>query len=445
MLAFTSRVGRWPLALTLMAVAACSDDPPSTAPRATRPSRQALDGNVILVTTASGANVPGSLPWAVSVADGTSVIQFDQSLAGATISLDATLEAFAYITVEGPVSDGITIVAKPTAGRAFRLRQGGVLRNVTISGGTTSPGSAMCTQGPVLLEHTTVSNNDGDAAAIHGHDITLVNSTVSGNSGGGPASGISVASSGTLVLNNSTIAHNDGAPGIGWLTSPGSPPVVTVRNSIIANNGSGSRNCDEWLQFDYQGMNISSDATCGTSAALLIADPMLAGLADNGGPTATEAFSPQSPALNAGVNCSVADDQRYVARGTSCDIGAFEFTDFTVVTLTIDANSFAGGANGAATVTGTVRCSRTGDQFGVVVALEQQQKVGKSTTVVRGSGGTGVSCTTSVQPWSAVVTPVSGAFVLGSASATANTNNVPAWVSPSSASKAVKLVRPPRR
>jgi len=301
MLAFTSRVGRWPLALTLMAVAACSDDQPSTAPRAARPSRQALDGNVILVTTASGANVPGSLPWAVSVANGTSVIQFDQSLAGATISVDATLEAFAYITVEGPVSDGITIVAKPTAGRAFRLRQGGVLRNLTISGGTTSPGSAIWTQGPVLLEHTTVSNNNGDAAAIHGHDITLVNSTVSGNSGGGPASGISVASSGTLVLNNSTIAHNDGAPGIGWLTSPGSPPVVTVRNSIIANNGSGSRNCDEWLQFDYQGMNISSDATCGTSAALLIADPMLAGLADNGGPTATEAFSPQSPAFNAGV------------------------------------------------------------------------------------------------------------------------------------------------
>ena len=129
------------------------------------------------------------------------------------------------------------------------------------------------------------------------------------------------------------------------------------------------------------------------------------------------------------VNCSLPDDQRYVARGTSCDIGAFEFTDFTVVTLTIDANSFAGGANGAATVTGTVRCSRTGDQFGVVVALEQQQKVGKATIVVRGSGSLGVNCTTSVQPWSAVVTPASGAFILGAASATANTNNVTIVVS----------------
>ena len=443
--AFTSRVGRWPLAFTLMAVAACADDQPSTAPRATRPSRQALDGNVILVTTSSGANVLGSLPWAVSVANGTSVIQFDPSLAGTTISVDATLEAFAYITVEGPASEGITIVAKPTAGRAFRLRQGGVLRNLTISGGTTSPGSAIWTQGPVLLEHTTVSNNHGDAAAIHGHDITLVNSTVSGNSGGGPASGISVASSGTLVLNNSTVADNDWGPGIGWQTSPGSPPLVTLRNSIVANNGSGSRNCDEWLQFDYQGMNISSDATCGASAALLIADPMLTGLADNGGPTPTEGFAPQSPALNAGVSCSVSDDQRYVARGTNCDIGAFEFTDFTAVTLTIDASAFTGAANGAATVTGTVRCSRAGDQFDVGVALQQTQKVGKITTLVQGTGGTGITCTTSAQPWSAVVTPVTGAFIAGTASAASSTNNVPVWVTPSSVSKAVKLVRPPRR
>lgn len=440
-----SRVRRWPLALTLMAVAACADDQPSTAPRATRPSRQAVDGNVILVTTASGANVPGSLAWAVSVASGTSVIQFDASLAGATISLDATLDAFPYITVEGPASAGITIVSKPGAERAFRLRQGGVLRNLTISGGSTGPGSAIWTQGPVQLEHTTVSDNNGSGAAIHGHEITLVNSTVSGNTGSGPASGISVASSGTLVLINSTVAHNEGAPGIGWLTSPGSPPAVTLRNSIVANNGTGIRNCDAWLMFEYQGMNISSDSTCGVSNALRIADPMLAGLAANGGPTPTEGFSPQSPALNGGVNCTVTVDQRYVARGTSCDIGAFEFTDFTVVTLTIDANAFTGATNGAATVNGTVKCSRAGDQFGVGVELQQEQKVGKTTTVVRGTGGTGITCTTSAQPWSAVVTPATGTFVAGAASAAASTNNVPVWVSPSSASRAVKLVRPPRR
>ena len=58
MQSYISRVGRWPLALTLIVVAAaCADDSLTTAPRATRPSRDALNGNVILVTNASGANV----------------------------------------------------------------------------------------------------------------------------------------------------------------------------------------------------------------------------------------------------------------------------------------------------------------------------------------------------------------------------------------------------
>ncbi|MDF2771882.1 MAG: hypothetical protein K0S86_1376 [Geminicoccaceae bacterium] len=48
------RVDFWPLALTLIAVAACADDPPTTGPSATAipAARQALDGNVILVTSA---------------------------------------------------------------------------------------------------------------------------------------------------------------------------------------------------------------------------------------------------------------------------------------------------------------------------------------------------------------------------------------------------------
>ena len=444
-----SRAGRVPLALSLIAVVACAEDRLTTAPHAapTSSTRQALDGNVILVTNASGANVPGSLPWAVSVAGGTSVIQFADSLAGKTITLDATLEPFPYITIEGPTTDGITIRTPAGAGRIIRLRQGGVLRNVTLSGGSggsDGPGSAIWTQGPLRLEHTTVSNNNGSMSAIHGHEITLVNSTVSGNSGSGAASAISLGSSATLVLDNSTVANNEGAPTIGWVSGPGSMPTVTLRNSIIASNGSFTSNCGSGLQFAYQGMNISSDNSCGVSPALLIADPMLAALADNGGPTATHGFDPRSPALNGGVNCSVTVDQRYVSRGTSCDIGALEFTDFTVVTLTIDANAATGTPNGSATVTGTVKCSRAGDEFGVAVDLQQQQKVGKTTTVVRGSGGTDLTCTTSAQPWSAVVTPTAGAFVVGSASATATTNDVPVWVTPSSATRAVKLVRPRR-
>jgi uncharacterized repeat protein (TIGR01451 family) len=57
------------------------------------------------------------------------------------------------------------------------------------------------------------------------------------------------------------------------------------------------------------------------------ADPGLAPLADNGGPTDTMALPPNSPAIDAGtsVGCPPTD-QRGIARsqGTACDIGAFE-------------------------------------------------------------------------------------------------------------------------
>ena len=228
--------------------------------------------------------------------------------------------------------------------------------------------------------------------------------------------------------------------------SPGGLPLVTLRNSIIASNGSFTRNCDQWIELSHDGMNISSDSTCGVSSEMLVANPMLLELANNGGPTPTVGLSHLSPALDAGVNCAVTVDQRYISRGTRCDVGALEFTDFTVVALTIDANATTTGdaPNGGAMVTGTVRCSRAGDQFGVAVDLEQQQKVGKNTTVVRGSGTVAIACTTSAQPWSAVVTPASGAFATGSAAAVGRTSNVPVWTTPTTASRTVKLARPRR-
>ena len=91
---------------------------------------------------------------------------------------------------------------------------------------------------------------------------------------------------------------------------------------------------------------------------MLIADPLLGPLANNGGPTQTMALDRNSPAINA-TDCSgVAVDQRYVARDTKCDIGAFEFV-FTAVNLTIDPRPQVDLTTGAATLTGTVQCSRS--------------------------------------------------------------------------------------
>ena len=442
----TSRGAWWALALTLTTVAACADDPPTAAPRAPTISHDVTHGNVILVTNTSGSNVPGSLPWAVSQTDGGSVIQFDPSIAGDTIALESTLDAYFVLNIDGPADKGMTITSN--SGGVIRARLGGTLRNLTISGGNESgSGAGIWTNGPLVLEHSTVTNNRGNGGAIHGFDITLRNSTVSGNEGYGPAAGISYGSGARIRLFNSTVAFNNPAPGIGMVVgSPGAGADVMVQNSIIAGNGFGL-NCGAVDGIAWGGRNIAGDTSCGSPfERLIVADPMLATLADNGGPTRTIAFAPQSPALNAALGCMVTVDQRYVPRDATCDIGAFEFTDPTVVTLTVNESAVTNAQTGLTTVTGTLSCSRAGDQFGVVVDLEQAQKAGKTTTTVRGTGSVGITCSTTAQPWSAAVGALDGGvFATGPASAAARTNNTPVWVTPASTSRSIKLVRPPRR
>jgi hypothetical protein len=188
-------------------------------------------------------------------------------------------------------------------------------------------------------------------------------------------------------------------------------------------------------------MNISNDSSCGSSANMIVTSPQLYSLANNGGPTMTHGLAFDSPAINAGVYCDRPVDQRYVARDTNCDIGAFEFTDFTVVTITIDANLTVDATSGAANVTGTIQCTRPG-AIPLGVQLNQTQKTSKTTTtVVRGNGTATVSCWTSAQPWSIPAAPWSGAFQTGNAAASAFTNNAPVWVTPASVDKTVKLTR----
>ena len=61
-------------------------------------------------------------------------------------------------------------------------------------------------------------------------------------------------------------------------------------------------------------------------------DPLLAPMADNGGPVPTFALLSSSPALNAGGGSCIASDARGIPRpqGPSCDIGAFEGTYISI-------------------------------------------------------------------------------------------------------------------
>jgi hypothetical protein len=321
----------------------------------------------------------------------------------------------------------------------FVTHKGVTIANLTITGGKDfhlSPAGGILDTGALVIKQSTIAGNAG-AGAIFGDNVTVINSTVTNNLG----TGINYKFQGTFTLINSTVSNN--AAGIdAFDVESGPKPTVLLKNSIIAGNqtscGLGAAFLDG---FSYAGVNISSDKTCGTPILnMIVADPLLGNLADNGGPTQTRALDRNSPAINA-TNCpDVTVDQRFVPRDAKCDIGAFEFV-FTTISLTIDPTAQVDPSTGAATVTGTIQCSRN-EAFNLAVELTQNQKHKGTPVVVDDTEVIGVSCGTTAKPWIAQVTPPAGVvFDNSDATVSATTVAIANGVIPRSVSTAVKVFR----
>ena len=441
MRSFVSRTGRWPLALIFAALGACGDETAPTAPAAPHKPNFGI-GPIITVTNTSGGTGAGSLRWAVQQATVYSIVLFDPSLAGATITLDSTLRVGPDVTIEGPKTKGITIKGGGTAG-VLELAGGAGLRNLTITGGKGCVGGGIVAwNGHVTVEHTTVAGNrvecyDALGGGIYADSLTLINSTVTGNWSRLWAGGIFYRRHLTMI--NSTVTHNTAGAGQAGGIDSNNQSTGVVRNSIIALNS--GLNCQAWAVLTHVGRNLTDNGTCGSNPALLIGDPRLGELADNGGPTQTRAFAFNSPALNAGTSCNVTADQRYVPRDAKCDLGAFEFTDFATATLTIDANTKVD-ATGRALLTGTLKCTRDGS-FRLALELHQDQKVGNDVVDVHSASDIPVNCTTTRKSWSATMVLANGeAFQAGAARATAQTFNMPEWITPAGVASGVKISLP---
>ncbi len=180
-----------------------------------------------------------------------------------------------------------------------------------------------------LSGNTASGGGDGGGIYVDGSGAAITNVTISGNSasaGGGlfnNGNGVNVAAT--------TIASNTG----GGIANTG--VGVSLTGTIIANNGV---NCagtvtDSGTNLQFPG------TTCG--ASITSADPLLQSLANNGGPTLTQALSAGSPAIDANTeDCPPpATDQRGVSRpqGSACDIGAFEFQVAVVGPPTLSINN----------------------------------------------------------------------------------------------------------
>ena len=433
----TSRAARVTLGVMLTALAACADEPSPTAPVPGLAPQFAI-GDVLTVTNTSGGTDVGSLRWAMSHITGGEVIRFDPGLAGQTIVLDTTIATHEPFTIEGPADNGITISGGGKV-RVFDVSVGTddtlVFRNLTIADGKATGGAGIIVRGSnassVKLENSTLTGHVADAwPAMLGIATTLINTTISGNTATLTTNASPAIASTKLALVNSTIAHN---------TSAGvNSGALVLRNSIISNND--DENCtNASLLNTYEGDNISDDDTCGDPFEIMVTDPQLSPLADNGGPTRTHAITAGSPAINAGTSCSVGTDQRYAPRDAQCDLGAYEFLDFTTVALTM-ASSAAIDKSGWAVLTGTVKCSRQ-EAFDLHVELKQLQKSGKGTVDVHAVTTTPIVCSTSVQPWAVALVTTDEPFQIGSADASAGTLNTKPWVTSAYMSQPVKVFK----
>jgi hypothetical protein len=438
MLRSISRPGRWPLALMLVGLGACADEP--SAPRIPSPSRPNANlGDVITVTNTSGGTGQGSLRWAVAQVAGGEIIRFAPALAGATIVVDSTIPVLHPITIEGPADKGVTI----SGGNAthifevYMLPSATTFRNLALvngEGNGSAGGGAIVATSDIVLENVTLSNHTGSdwAAFYTTENATFINTTISSNNTTTPGRYGAAFVAKKLTLVNSTIAYNNN----GGVDVRG---PLAMRNSIITHNGAGP-NCSYVPSFERAGRNLADDTSCGDSTVMLIAPAKLDSLRNNGGPGKTHALTGASPAINAGKDCTVTVDQRYVPRDASCDLGAFEFKDFTTVTITNNTSLPVDPTTGLVFVAGSVTCS-SNETFDLAVEVTQEQKAGRGSSVVKAAGTVTVTCSkTAAQPWGVALAPSSGEFGIGSAVVTTKTA-APPYIIPATVSTPIKLYR----
>ncbi|WP_165491955.1 cell wall-binding repeat-containing protein [Egibacter rhizosphaerae] len=194
----------------------------------------------------------------------------------------------------------------------------------------------------VEIAHSVFADNSssgaGGALAQNGGQLSLLNTTVSGNSTDQHAAAIANqgsddAAGSTLDLTHVTIADNvleHGEPVAGVIANAEGEQVSLLATIIADNEATGGVNAPNCVgDITSLGDNLEDADTCdlGETGDLTDTDPDLDDLALNApGDTETHALPSDSPAVEHMDGCGATDDQRGVSRpqGAACDIGAYE-------------------------------------------------------------------------------------------------------------------------
>jgi hypothetical protein len=203
------------------------------------------------------------------------------------------------------------------------------LLNSTVTGSHGTTGGGIASNGTLVVIGSTITGNTatsglGGGIVVISGTTTLTNTTISGNAATSAAGGMTqgggvYVQAGSLTMTSVTIAGSSATVGRGLYRNTSSNPTVTLSHTLVAN----APNACSGSPFGGS-VNLADDSTCGFGGSPK--DPLLGGLANNGGSTDTRALAAGSPAINAGGTCP-ATDQRGVARpqGGACDIGAYEY------------------------------------------------------------------------------------------------------------------------
>ncbi len=300
------------------------------------------------------------------------------SVIGDTAEGPSALLVTSPITIQGNVG-GITIGRSATAEmRLFHVTASGNLTLESLSlidglargthgmapgeSGGDGRGGAIFNEGTLVITRSTLRNNaaiggnggagaSGGAAfggAIFNDDgtVSLLNTTLSGSivqSGSGSTvlssfGGGIYSRNGTLEIYNSTITNSTGNVGRGVYVvgdGAGSTATLLVQSTIIGQADTSAQLSELVIAADNNGEATSSGThnlirrAVGFEGTFATDDPLLAPLANNGGPTFTHALPSDSPAINQGANpLSLLTDQRGESFvrvvGGQGDIGAFE-------------------------------------------------------------------------------------------------------------------------